>query len=93
MRRIFSDEPAHAHAPHATRFLRRVRAQLRVRIAEGTGVHAYAVDQLLRQMIARSEKLGLRVIEPPGVTIEKLLVILTMQTAGVRYTGYPKVAL
>ena len=93
LRRIFSDEPAHTHAPHATRFLRRVRAQLRVRIAEGTGVHAYAVDQLLRQMIARSEKLGLRVIEPPGVTIEKLLVMLTMQTAGVRYTGYPKVAL
>ena len=49
LRRIFSDEPAHAHAPHATRFLRRVRAQLRVRIAEGTGVHAMPLDQLLRQ--------------------------------------------
>ena len=34
------------------------RAQLRTRIADGTGVHAYAVDQLLRQMIARAEKLG-----------------------------------
>ena len=93
LRRIFSDEPQYAGAPPATRFLRRVRAQLRTRIAEGTGVHAYAVDQLLRQMIARAQKLGLRVIEPPAPTIEKLLVVLTMQTAGVVHTGYPKVAL
>jgi hypothetical protein len=93
LRRIFSDDPKDANGPHATRFLRRVRAQLRTRIADGTGVHAYAVDQLLRQMIARSEKLGLRVIEPPEPTIEKLLVMLTMQTAGVLHTGYPKVAL
>jgi Putative zinc-binding metallo-peptidase len=93
LRRIFSDDPKDAMAPPATRFLRRVRTQLRTRIADGTGVHAYAVDQLLRQMIARSEELGLRVIEPPAPTIEKLLVMLTMQTAGVLHTGYPKVAL
>jgi hypothetical protein len=93
LRRIFSEDPKDADAPPATRFLRRVRPQLRARIAEGTGVHAYAVDQLLRQMIARSQKLGLRVIDPPGVIVEKLLVMLTMQTAGVLHTGYPKVAL
>ena len=93
LRRIFSDDLKDAEAPHATRFLRRVRAQLRTRIADGTGVHAYAVDQLLRQMIARSEKLGLRVIEPPAATVEKLLVMLTIQTASVLQTGYPKVAL
>jgi hypothetical protein len=44
-------------------------------------------------MIARAQKLGLRVIEPPGPTIEKLLVLLTMQTAGVVHAGYPMVAL
>ena len=93
LRRIFSDDPKDADAPPATRFLRRVRPQLRARIAAGTGVHAYAVDQLLRQMIVRAQKLGLRVIEPPSLTIEKLLVMLTMQTAGVVHTGYPKVAL
>ena len=71
LRRIFSDEPPHAGAPPATRFLRRVRAHLRPRIADGTGVHAYAVDQLVRQMIARAQKLELRVIEPPAPTIEK----------------------
>jgi hypothetical protein len=93
LRRIFSDDPRDADAPPATRFLRRVRPHLRARIAAGTGVHAYAVDQLLRQMIARAQKLGLRVVEPPGPTIEKLLVMLTVQTAGVLHTGYPKVAL
>jgi hypothetical protein len=93
LRRIFSDDPKDGEAPAATRFLRRVREQLRTRIADGTGIHAYAVDQLLRQMIARAEKLELRIIEPPAITIEKLLVMLTMQTAGVLHTGYPKVAL
>jgi hypothetical protein len=44
-------------------------------------------------MIARAQKLGLRVIEPPVPTTEKLLVLLTMQTTGVLHTGYPKVAL
>lgn len=93
LRRIFSDEPKDTDAPPATRFLRRVRAQLRTRIADGTGVHAYAVDQLLRQMIARAQVLGLRVVEPAGPTVEKLLVLLTMQTANVLYKGYPKVAI
>ncbi len=93
LRRIFSDDPKDAEAPRATRFLRRIRHQLRARISEGTGVHAYAVDQLLRQMIARAESLGLRAIEPAPVAIEKLLVMLTMQTAGVLHKGYPKVAL
>lgn len=93
LRRIFSDDPQNSNAPLATHFLRRMRTHLRARIADGTGVHAYAVDQLLRQMLARAQKLGLRVIEPPAPTIEKLLVMLTMQTAGVLQTGYPKVAL
>jgi hypothetical protein len=93
LRRIFSDDPKDASAPPATRFLRRVRAQLRTRIADGTGVHSYAIEQLLRQMIARSHKLDLRVIDAPAPTVEKLLVMLTMQTAGVLHTGYPKVAL
>ncbi len=69
-----------------------MRPLLRTRIAEGTGVHAYAVDQLLRQMIARAQKLDLRLTETPEATIEKLLVVLTMQTAGVVHKGYPKVA-
>jgi Putative zinc-binding metallo-peptidase len=93
LRRIFSDDAQKADALPATRFLRRRRAQLRSRIAEGTGVHAYAVDQLLRQMIARSQSLGLRVVDPPDVTTERLLVLLTMQTAAVVQSGYPKVAL
>jgi Putative zinc-binding metallo-peptidase len=93
MRRIFSDDPKDAAAPLATRYLRRVRPLLRTRIAEGTGIHAYAIDQLLRQMIARAQSLGLRVIDPPDVTLEKLLVLLTLQAAGVLHEGLPKVSL
>jgi hypothetical protein len=44
-------------------------------------------------MIARAQKLELRVIVPPKDTIEKLLVIMTVQTTAVPHSGYPKVAL
>jgi hypothetical protein len=93
LRRIFSDDPKDADAPPAARYLGRVRGELRARIADGTGVHSYAVDQLLRQMIARAQNLGLRVIEAPDVTMQKLLVLLTMQTTNVLRTGFPKVAI
>ena len=93
MRRIFSDDPKDAASPLATRYLRRMRSLLRQRIAEGTGIPAYVIDQLIRQMIARAQSLGLRVIDPPEVTTEKLLVMLTMQTAGVLHEGLPKVSL
>ena len=92
LRRIFSTD-ADDGAQTATRFLRSTRSQLRARIAEGTGVHAYAVDQLLRQIIAQAQQLDLKVIDAAGPTIEKLLVLLTMQTASVMHKGYPKVAL
>jgi Putative zinc-binding metallo-peptidase len=93
MRRIFSDDPKDVGAPLATRYLRRVRGLLRTRIAEGTGIHAYVIDQLLRQMIARAQSLGLRVVDSPDATMEKLLVMLTLQTAGVLHEGLPKVSL
>jgi hypothetical protein len=93
LRRIFPDDPSNTGAPPASRILRRMRQQLRTRIAEGTGVHTYAVDQLLRQMIARAQSLGLRVIEPNATTTEKLLVMLTMQIATAVHVGYPKVAM
>jgi hypothetical protein len=93
LRRIFSEAYDTPEAPPATRYLRRVRTQLRALIADGTGVHAYAIDQLLRQMIARAQKLDLRVTDPHHDTIERLLVMLTMQTAGVLHKGVPKVAL
>jgi hypothetical protein len=93
LRRIFSDDPKDADAAPATRYLRRMRGALRTLIADGTGAHAYAVDQLLRQMIARAQSLGLRVIDAPDITMQKLLVMLTMQTAGLVHAGFPKVAL
>jgi predicted metal-dependent enzyme (double-stranded beta helix superfamily) len=93
MRRVFSDDPKDADAPPPARYLRRMRSLLRTRVAEGTGIPAYVIDQLLRQMIARAQALGLRVTAPPEATTQKLLVLLTMQTAAVLREGVPKVAL
>jgi hypothetical protein len=64
-----------------------------MRIVEGTCVRAHSIDQLLRQMIARAHILGLRVNDPEDVTLERVLVLLTMQTGRFVHMGFPKAAL
>ena len=59
LRRIFSDDPNVADVPRATRFLRRIRAQLWTRIGNGTELHADAVDQLATDDCALPKPLGL----------------------------------
>lgn len=93
LKRIFSDDIKQPVSLQALHFLRRHRDLLRARIADGTGIHAYAIDQLLRQMMARCRVLDLHVADTPDATLQRVLVMLTMQTATVLTKGFPKVAL
>lgn len=91
--RIFSADARHKVAPSAVSFLRRHRRELCGEVAEGTGVHSYAIDQMFGAMINRCRELKLRV----GVTEEharrKVLVWLTVQTMSGIYSGYHRIAL
>jgi hypothetical protein len=49
-------------------------------VAEGTGVHNYAIDQVLAHIINRCRELKLRVCLDQEVAREKALVLLTVQT-------------
>jgi hypothetical protein len=93
LRRIFSNDPQHESSPSATSFLRRIRGKVRQTVAEGTGVHTYAVDQLIKQMMNRTTELKLRVANPVDTATQKVLVMLTVQIMNVIQTGYHRIAL
>lgn len=93
LNRIFSSEPRHAARPTAVKYLRGIRRELIQRVAEGTGVHYYTIDQLLLKMIERCKHLRLRVTGRQDHVKQLVLVALTVQTMNVVHTGYSRIAL
>jgi hypothetical protein len=91
--RIFSQEPRHNSCPSAVGILRRFRRELCHEVSEGTGVHTYAIDQMLITMMNRCRELKLRVALTPDHARQKLLVLLTIQTMNGIHSGYHRIAL
>jgi len=91
--RIFSSEPRYDSRPGAAGFLLRHRRALCQEVAEGTGVHQYAIDQMLLQMINRCRELKLRLPLTRDHTWQKVLISLTVQTMNGVHTGYHRIAL
>ena len=90
--RIFSLEARDKSCPTAVGFLRRHRRELCQEVAEGTGVHNYAIDQMLAQMINRCRELKLRVGLTQRHAKQKLFVLLTVQTMNGIHSGYSRVS-
>jgi hypothetical protein len=93
LHRIFSAEPRHQSCPSALSFLRRHRREICREVAEGTGIHNYAINQILGQMINRCRELRLRVALTEERAKEKVLVFLAAQTINGIHTGYHRIAL
>jgi putative zinc-binding metallo-peptidase len=91
--RIFSLESRHRLRLSAARFLRHHRREIRHEVAEATGVHNYAIDQMLERMINRCSQLKLRLGLTQEHTIQKVLVLLTVQTVNGIHSGYHRIAL
>jgi len=91
--RIFSAEEKYRSRPSAAGFLVRHRRALCHEVAEGTGVHQYAIDQMLSQMINRCRVLKLRAPLAREHTRQKVLISLTVQTMNGVHTGYHRIAL
>lgn len=91
--RIFSSDPRHKSSPTAGSFLRRHRREFCSEVAEGTGVHSYAIDQMFAAMINRCRDLNLRLGLTEKHARQKVLVLLTVQTMNGIHTGYHRIAL
>jgi hypothetical protein len=90
--RIFT--PALGNNPgDAAQFLARHRRKLCHEVAEGTGAHQYAINQMLSHMISRCQELKLRTTLTHDRTWQKVLVSLTVQIMNGIHSGYHRIAL
>ena len=79
-------------SPSAASFIRSIRVELRQIVAEGTGVHQYTIDHVLRNMIDRCRELKLRVVTPKREARRRLMIVLTVQVMNVLHSGYHRIA-
>jgi hypothetical protein len=93
LRRLFSDDPAHAEKPTAAAFVSRIRREVRQRVGRWTGVYQYTIDQVLKDIIARCRELNLRVVRPEEETRMEFTTLLTVQTMNYLHSGRHRVAL
>lgn len=93
LRRLFSDDPAHADKPTAAAFVSRIRREVRQRVGRWTGVYQYTIDQVLKDIIARCRELNLRVARPEEETRMEFTTLLTVQTMNYLHSGRHRVAL
>lgn len=91
--RVFSADPRHRRLPSAAQFLRLARKEIGPVVAQGTGVHPYTVNHLLRQMIVRCRQLKLRLALPEEQAKYLSIVTLTMQIDSVLREGYHRIPL
>ncbi len=85
LRRIFSDDPEHARNETAAAFLKRIRSQVRKRVAFWTNAYQYMIDQVLKEMISRCRELKLRVHGSEPQTNMDAVIMVTVQT--MKYLG------
>jgi hypothetical protein len=78
--RLFSDDPRFRHRPRAATFLRQHRARLRKRIHRWTGEDQFTLDQVFREMIGRSQELGLHLRAGAEETLTDFAILLTVRT-------------
>jgi hypothetical protein len=90
--RIFAESSNHTARPTAASFIRSVRSEVREIVAEGTGVHQYTVDHVLKNMIERSRELKLRLYGSKRQSQRQFEVALTVQVMNLLHSGYHRIA-
>ena len=93
LRRLFTQDRGSGAGETAARFLRRVRPEIRKRVARWTGEYQYTIDQVLLDMISRCQELRLRVSQPDDDLKMEAVVLLTVQTMNYLHGGHHRLAL
>ncbi len=93
LKRLFSDDRAHARHESAARFLFRKRKAIRELVSMWTGQHAYTIDLVLKEMTSRGRALDLRVAKPESDLLRGIVLIVTVQVMKFLHSGHHQVAL
>jgi len=91
LRRLFSDAPEVRGNMPATRFLLRVRREVRRDVARWTGAYQYTIDQVLDDIIKRCRDLHLRLVRSEEQTKLDFTIVLTVQTMNYLHSGRQRV--
>ncbi len=87
LRSVFRRQP---RGESAATFLRRHRVRLRRRVSNVTTQHPYVIDQVLNEMIHRTQLLGLKRKKPDGETFLDVCILLTATTIHFVHGGHPE---
>ena len=93
LRRLFSAAAEHAKHPKASRFIHRIRRDVRRLVAEFTGSYQYTIDRVIEDMIARCDELNLRLKYPEERSRFDFTILVTVQTMNYLHSGRHRVAL
>jgi len=94
LRRLFPQPPEDARTVPASRFINRIRKDVRRTVAAWTGVYQYTIDQVLEEMAERCDELQLRFAAgAEDRTRADFIVVLTVQTMNYLHSGRHRVAL
>lgn len=93
LRRLFSNAPEFHGNVKASKFIQRIRREVRRLIAAWAGSYQYTIDQVLENMIKRADELGLRLKYPEDRTKLDFTIMLTVQTMNYLHSGRHRVAL
>lgn len=93
LRRLFAERRQAPNGESAASFLRRIRPEIRTYVSDWTGQHAYTIDLLLKEMIARCRDLKLRTARPERELKLETMLLVTVQTMHLLYSGRHRIAL
>jgi len=93
LRRLFSDDPEHRDNRAASRFIQRIRRDVRRLVAEWTGAYQYTIDRVIEDMVTRSQELRLRLKYPEDRTQLDFTMLVTVQTMNYLHSGRHRLAL
>jgi hypothetical protein len=93
LHRVFHANKGNEKHATAVQFIRSSQREFSQSVAEVTGVHTYAVDQVLENVVARCKELRLRARPPRETVKRKVLIMLTAQTMKGVYAGYHRIPL
>lgn len=93
LRRLFSDAPDAARHLRASRFIHRIRRDVRRLVADFTGSYQYTIDRVIEDMVTRCDELGLYLRYPEERSRFDFTILVTVQTMNYLHSGRHRVAL
>ncbi|MEJ2652201.1 MAG: putative zinc-binding metallopeptidase [Gammaproteobacteria bacterium] len=87
LKKLFSCEPEHGRNEKASRYIRRTRGDIIDVVERWTGEYKYRINEVLKEMVRRCEKLGLRVARDEQEMKPEMVGFLTMVVMHKLYSG------